>query len=47
MLHSTTSTSIIYNSYVGKSFALLKYKNILETAGMFSCRTSISIVTPA
>ncbi|KAG1726208.1 hypothetical protein EDB19DRAFT_1914718 [Suillus lakei] len=35
MLHSTTSTPKIYDSHVLKSLALLEYRNILETAGMF------------
>ncbi|KAG2029292.1 hypothetical protein BDR03DRAFT_840144, partial [Suillus americanus] len=35
MLRSTTSTPIIYDSHVRESLALLEYRNILETAGMF------------
>ncbi|KAG1859385.1 hypothetical protein C8R48DRAFT_774723 [Suillus tomentosus] len=35
MLRSTTSTPIIYDSHVCESLALLEYRNVLETAGMF------------
>jgi hypothetical protein len=35
MLRSTTSTPIIYDSHVNESLALLEYRNVLETAGMF------------
>ena len=35
MLRSTTSTPKIYDSHVRESLALLEYRNILETAGMF------------
>ncbi|KAG1795963.1 uncharacterized protein HD556DRAFT_1234984 [Suillus plorans] len=35
MLRSTTSTPIIYDSHVRESLALLEYRNVLETAGMF------------
>ncbi|KAG2029786.1 hypothetical protein BDR03DRAFT_975545, partial [Suillus americanus] len=35
MLRSTTSTPIVFNSHLRKSLALLEYRNILETAGMF------------
>ncbi|KAG2057315.1 hypothetical protein BDR06DRAFT_969503 [Suillus hirtellus] len=35
MLHSTTSTPIIYDSHVHESLTLLEYRNVLETAGMF------------
>ncbi|KAG1718054.1 uncharacterized protein EDB91DRAFT_1067025, partial [Suillus paluster] len=35
MLRSTTSTPIIYDFHVRESLALLEYRNVLETAGMF------------
>ncbi|KAG2351120.1 hypothetical protein BDR07DRAFT_1502559 [Suillus spraguei] len=35
MLRSTTSTPITYDFHVRESLALLEYRNILETAGMF------------
>jgi hypothetical protein len=35
MLRSTTSTPIVFDSHVRESLALLEYRNILETAGMF------------
>ncbi|KAG2094432.1 uncharacterized protein F5147DRAFT_585052 [Suillus discolor] len=35
MLRSTTSTPIIYDRHVRESLALLEYRNVLETAGMF------------
>ncbi|KAG1717804.1 hypothetical protein EDB19DRAFT_1839136 [Suillus lakei] len=35
MLRSTTSTPKIYDSHVRESLALLEYRNVLETAGMF------------
>ena len=35
MLRSTTSTPIIYDLHVRESLALLEYRNVLETAGMF------------
>ncbi|KAG1832549.1 hypothetical protein DFJ58DRAFT_736334 [Suillus subalutaceus] len=35
MLRSTTSTPIVYDFHVRESLALLEYRNVLETAGMF------------
>ncbi|KAG1760492.1 hypothetical protein EV702DRAFT_985523 [Suillus placidus] len=35
MLRSTTTTPIIYDFHVRESLALLEYRNVLETAGMF------------
>lgn len=35
MLRSTTSTPIIYDFHIRESLALLEYRNVLETAGMF------------
>ncbi|KAG1762332.1 hypothetical protein EV702DRAFT_1228544 [Suillus placidus] len=35
MLRSTTTTPIIYEFHVRESLALLEYRNVLETAGMF------------
>ncbi|KAG1834023.1 hypothetical protein DFJ58DRAFT_670739 [Suillus subalutaceus] len=38
MLRSTTSTPIVYDFHVRESLALLEYRNVLETAGMFFLR---------
>ncbi|KAG1859400.1 hypothetical protein C8R48DRAFT_673944 [Suillus tomentosus] len=35
MLRSTTSTPIIYDFHIRESLALLEYRNVLETSGMF------------
>jgi hypothetical protein len=35
MLCATTSTPIVYDFHVHKSLALLEYRNVLKTAGMF------------
>ncbi|KAG1789580.1 uncharacterized protein HD556DRAFT_1446798 [Suillus plorans] len=35
MLRSTISTPIVYDRHVRESLALLEYRNVLETAGMF------------
>lgn len=35
MLHSTISTPIVFDSHLRESLALLEYRNVLETAGMF------------
>jgi hypothetical protein len=35
MLCVTTSTPIVYDFHVHKSLALLEYRNVLKTAGMF------------
>ncbi|KAG1791286.1 uncharacterized protein BJ212DRAFT_1252101, partial [Suillus subaureus] len=35
MLRSTISTPIVYDFHVRESLALLEYRNVLETAGMF------------
>ncbi|KAG1843493.1 hypothetical protein F4604DRAFT_1596821 [Suillus subluteus] len=35
MLRSTTSTPIVFDSHLRESLALLEYRNVLETAGMF------------